>query len=80
MFSPYLHELDEDIGYDITRLKRYYRRLSVLKHRNGVSNIDVGLFFDGGTRTFAELPKPDNQVGMNKVYSTIDSLESTYFS
>lgn len=80
LFSPYLHELDEDIGYDITRLKRYYRRLSVLKHRNGVSNIDVGLFFDGGTRTFAELPKKDNAVGMNKVYSTIDSLESTYFS
>lgn len=80
LFAPYLHDIDEDIRYDITKLKRYYRRLMVLKHRNGISNIDIGLFFDGGTRTFSELPKADDNVGLNRVYSHVDSLESTYFS
>jgi len=39
----------------VQMLEDNYRSLTVLKHRDGESNIRVGLFFDGATNHFEEL-------------------------
>jgi hypothetical protein len=59
LFSPAIHEIKSYRGYDITRLKDNYRNLSLIRNRNGQSNINVGLYFDGGSNYFEELPKSD---------------------
>jgi hypothetical protein len=60
LFSPAIHEIKNYRGYDITRLKDNYRNLSLIRNRNGSSNINVGLYFDGACNYFEELPKSDD--------------------
>jgi hypothetical protein len=60
LFSPAVHEIKSYRGYDITRLKDNYRNLSLIRNRNGASNINVGLYFDGATNYFEELPRSDD--------------------
>ena len=74
IFDPFRHGIDSDLGYDITRLKRNYRNVSILKHRKGPSNYELGLFFDGGTRTYTELPNPGDKENMDKVYKYIEQI------
>jgi replicative DNA helicase len=55
LFSPERFELEEHAGYNIKRLGDHYRSLKILKNREGMSNIRVGLFFDGAINYFSEL-------------------------
>ena len=71
--SPYTHELPEYLGYDITKLRGNARFLEVVLNREGESNGIVGLYFDGATNYFSELPLPRDDEGMRKVYSYIES-------
>ena len=71
--SPYTHELPEYLGYDITKLRGNIRFLEVVLNREGESNGIVGLYFDGATNYFSELPLPRDGEGMRKVYSYIES-------
>lgn len=71
LFSPFRHELPEYKKYDITKLQRNCIFLEVILNRGGCSGGLVGLFFDGLTCEFAELPRPDDMTGMNKVYQYI---------
>lgn len=56
LFAPNRFELKEYRNYNINILQDNFRSLSILKNRNGVSNVHVGLFFDGATNYFEELP------------------------
>ena len=71
--SPYTHELPQYLGYDICFFKSNIRFLEVVLNREGESNNIVGLFFDGATNYFSELPLPNNELEMNKVYNYIKS-------
>ena len=71
--SPYTHELPEYLGYDITKLRGNIRFLEVVLNREGERNGIVGLYFDGATNYFSELPLPRDGEGMRKVYSYIES-------
>ena len=71
--SPYTHELPQYLGYDICFFKSNIRFLEVVLNREGESNNIVGLFFDGATNYFSELPLPNNEPEMNKVYNYIKS-------
>ena len=77
IFSPFRHELPEYKKYDITKLQRNCIFLEVILNRGGNSGGLVGLFFDGVTCEWAELPRPDDMVGMNKVYAYIKRLRDT---
>jgi replicative DNA helicase len=76
LFAPYVHGIQKHNGYDITKLGPYYRCLSILKHRNGKSNVDIGLYFDGATTTYKDLPLPTDQERMNNLYRYINQLEN----
>lgn len=74
IFSPFRHELPEYKGYDITKLKDNVRFLEVILNRGGSVGGLVGLFFDGATCNWVELPKPDDRTSMSKMYSYVESL------
>lgn len=69
--NPYSHELPAYLGYNIMKLRSHARFLEVTLNRNGQSNGICPLFFDGATCTFKELPLPDNQQELDKVYDFI---------
>jgi replicative DNA helicase len=56
LFSPDRYEIPNYLGFDIYEMRDNYRCLSVLKNRNGISNMKVSLYFDGATCNFKELP------------------------
>lgn len=56
IFSPDRYELGSHLNYDIKQLKDKYRCISIIKHRNGVSNVKKGMFFDGTRNFYKELP------------------------
>jgi hypothetical protein len=59
MFSPFRYEIGYYRGYKTLRLKDNCRFLSVLKNRQGVPDVHIGLYFDGMINYFEELPKSD---------------------
>lgn len=56
LFAPDRYQIENHLGYDITKLKDNYRCLSILKNRIGSPNKKLGLFFDGVSNIFEELP------------------------
>lgn len=59
LFSPARYELASFRGYNVTQFQDNFRSLHLLKYRNGTPNSIVGLFFNGASNYFEELPKPD---------------------
>lgn len=57
LFAPDRYEIENHRGYNIVHLQDNYRSGSILKSRDGTANIRIGLFFDGASNQFAELPK-----------------------
>lgn len=57
LFAPNRYGIESHRGFDILRLQDYYRSLSVLKNREGISNIYTPLYFHGASGLFRELPK-----------------------
>ena len=43
------------MSYDVTRLQDHYRSLKILKYSDGISNVKVGMFFDGAVGNFEEM-------------------------
>lgn len=72
--NPYTFELPQYLGYDITWLKGNARFLEIVLNREGESNGIVGLFFDGATNYFSELPLPDNKKELEKVAQYIEQV------
>jgi len=60
LFAPARYKLAIHRGYDIEKLKDKYRSLLFLKDRNyGLNGSYVGLYFNGATNYFEELPPAD---------------------
>lgn len=57
IFQPQKHEIKNYRGYDILAMGDSYRNLSIFKQRFGVSNINLGMYFDGAVNYFKELPR-----------------------
>lgn len=80
VFSPFRHELPEYKKYDITKLGDNARFVEVILNRGGRSGGMIGLYFDGVTCDWAELPRPDDYTTMNKLYSYLKTLNKQSFS
>ena len=57
LFAPKRYELEQFRGFDINKLKDRFRSLTVLKNRDGESDVRVPLQFVGEVGHFGELPK-----------------------
>lgn len=73
--NPYAFEVPNYYGYDITKLKDNFRLLEVIVNRFGQSNGSIGLFFDGATNYFTELPQPNDVNAINKIISWRDKIK-----
>lgn len=72
--NPYSHEINNYLGYDISKFKSNIRFLEVVLNREGQSNGIVALYFDGKTCTFRELPPPNDKEELDKVYKYLDKI------
>lgn len=79
LFSPYKHELKEYLGYDVSILKDNLRFAEVLINRSGQSNGIIGLYFDGATNYWKELPLP-NSKEIENVYRSIKNKDNNHKS
>lgn len=70
--NPFVHELPEYLGYDITQFRGNIRFLEVVVNREGESNNVVALYFDGATNYFKELPLPNQKTEVQKVINYIN--------
>jgi hypothetical protein len=73
--SPFSHDIKEYLGYDISKLKSHFRCLEIVLNRKGQSNGICPLYIDGAINYFSELPRPDNQKELEKIYNYINNIE-----
>ena len=78
LFSPFRFALKEYEGYDISKFKDNIRFLEMIVNRDGEMGGLCPLFFDGAVCQFEELPRPDDQVGINKVYNYLNRIRSNH--
>lgn len=75
LFAPDRYEISKYLGYDITRFKDNFRSIIILKNRIGRPNLKLGVYFDGAINKFKELPLPDDNVNLEKVYKHIENMK-----
>lgn len=69
IFHPRLYKFDTDLGYDLDLLEDSYRNLSILKSNDTGSGFELGLYFNGASETFIELPHPKLEArALNEFY------------
>lgn len=80
IFNPFKFGLESylqdehGISYNIRLFKDKFRTLEVLVNRDGELGGIIGLFFDGATCTWRELPRPGDTTEMSKVYKYLNEL------
>lgn len=75
LYSPFKYGLREYEGYDITKFGNNIRFMEVLEDRDyGANGSICPLWFDGAVSSFSELPRADDTVGLEKVYTYIQSI------
>lgn len=67
LFSPYLHDLQDYRKYKPS-MKDTYRDLSILRDRNGNSNLHIPLYFNGACNYFKEIPTEVQQITQTNMY------------
>ena len=73
LYSPFKYGFTEYEKYDITKFRNYIRFMEVLEDRDYGANGNIcPLYFDGSSSFFKELPRPDNNYALQKVYEVID--------
>lgn len=76
LFSPYIYEIPEYLGYNVTKLKNNLRFAEILINRHGQSNGIIGLLFIGQCNYWKELPKAKDSTEMDKVYNYLDTINN----
>jgi replicative DNA helicase len=62
LFNPSRYRLEQFRGYNIDKLKQYFRSLSILKNRDGEADKVLGMKFEGAVGHFSEYPKAEDMV------------------
>jgi hypothetical protein len=72
--SPFRQELPDWNGYDITKLKDYFRYVEILLNRSGSAGGVAPLFYLGKVCDWNEMPLPKEVAKLNEVYSYVEFL------
>ena len=75
LFAPNRYGFTDSRGYAIDRLRDHYRELSILKNRNGMSDVKLPLFFNGASSHFEELPRAKDP-NIHKFYERAQLLDA----
>lgn len=68
LFAPARYSISEYKGWDLSRIGRSYREISVLLNRNGIASANIPAMFLGGCNYFEELPKEPDQASYDKIH------------
>lgn len=75
--NPHSFEIPVYLGYDVkNRFKNNIRFLEIVINRNGNSNGICPLFFDGAVNVFWELPLPNSEEALEKVYDYMSKIRN----
>lgn len=74
--NPHGAGKENDLGYDIKKLKGNFRSLEVVLNRKGQSNSICPLYFKGSVNYYKELPLPNNTEEISKVYNYLKTKVS----
>lgn len=70
--SPYYMQVNNCLGYDITKYKDRYRLAKVCKNRDGSTNLLASFLFIGEIGAYHQLPHSSEQVGKPEELKKID--------
>ncbi len=71
LFNPTSYNLSEYEGLDLNKVGRWHRELYLNLNRNGLSNVQDQLFFNGACNEFIELPQ--RLIDNGEVYKVIEN-------
>lgn len=74
--NPYSFELQDYLGYNITKLKSYFRVLEIVLARKGKANGLCPLYFNGAINYYEELPLPNDTENINKYYDKVKNINN----
>ena len=73
LFNPTQHKhLGRHMDYNLDGIGKSYRSIHVLASRNTEANVSIAALLEGKTGRFKELPFPNDQVKLNRVYSYVE--------
>lgn len=75
LYAPARYGYTEHNGYDLTRIGKYYRELSILLTRNGPP-VSTDLFFNPASNYFAQMPTPNDTQGLAEVIKSVNYIEA----
>lgn len=70
-YYPYPNDPNNPNNYSIRNLRGYFRYLEVVLNREGESNGQLALYFDGAVNNFAALPNPTDLTTLRQVYQKV---------
>jgi hypothetical protein len=59
LYHPHRHSLKEHNGYNVGAMKNSYRSVKILKSRDGLDDLSIGMHFEGAAGVYTELPRPN---------------------
>lgn len=77
LFSPFRFGLKDCEKYNVVKFRDNIRLLEVIVNRDGEMGGLCPLFFDGAVCQFNELPRPDDERELQKVYDYLDKIRNT---
>lgn len=77
LFSPHRFGLKEYEKYNIIKFRDNIRFLEMIVNRDGEMGGLCPLFFDGAVCQFSELPRPDDERELKKVYDYLNKIRNT---
>lgn len=73
LYSPFKYGLREYEGYNITKFRNHIRFMEIIEDRDYGANGQIcPLYFDGAVSMFNELPRPDDEAGLQKFYNYLE--------
>lgn len=77
LFSPFRFGLKDCEKYNVIKFRDNIRLLEVIVNRDGEMGGLCPLFFDGAVCQFNELPRPDDERELQKVYDYLAKIRNT---
>jgi hypothetical protein len=71
LFNPSRYEMSKCNGYDINIMKDKFREVGVHKNRLGAVGLELGVYFEGASGTFKELPPIKEEAKLLGIYEKI---------
>ena len=74
--SPKRYGITNFLKYNISQMGDNFRALNVFKNRYGISDVAIGLFFDGATLYHEEMPEQNDIIALKNIQEKVKQLNN----